>query len=1229
MALQIYLPQDRLRALVCGKTLPDRTYGAALFADISGFTPLTEALRNALGPRRGAEELTKHLETVYSTLVTEIERYGGSVIDFAGDAMMCWFSATQGEETAGKLASPSVLAVACGLALQRAMSAFAKITLPDNSTTSLSVKVAIATGPARRFIVGDPDIHLMDALAGATIARTALAEHQAQKGEVLIDSATVETLGEGLDIRGWREDDESHERFAVVAALTQPVAPPAVVPINMGNLSAEKLYPWLHRPLIEREQAGQDSFLAEFRPCAVLFMRFIGIDYDRDEAGAQLDTFIRQAQAIVTRHDGTLLQITIGDKGSYAYINFGISTAHEDDAHRAVKAAVELRQAASALGFLEPLQIGVTQGFLFAGANGGGTRKSFGAMGDDVNLAARLMTNASPGEILLSGHTHREVERWFVFEPRPPLAMKGKAEPLPVFALTGERRQHALRLQEPNYALPMVGRQNELQIIDEKLNLALTGKSQVVGIVAEAGLGKSRLVAEVIRLAHKKGFVGYGGACQSDGIHTPYLAWKPIWSAFFSLDPEFPLRKQMRLLEGEIEDRAPVRLQAMPLLNIVLDLDMPDNEFTGALEPKYRKSALHALFEDCLRSAAQDKPLLIVIEDMHWIDALSHDLLEEMAKMLSDSHLCFVLAYRPPEITSGQVPRLESLPAFTKIELRELNRAEAEQAIRAKLAQLYPARTGTLPSILVDNLMERAQGNPFYLEELLNFLHDRGLDPLNATALEKIELPDNLHALIMSRIDQLSEREKITLRVASVIGRLFRAAWLTGYYPALGELTHIKVDLQKLEGLDITPLDTPEPELAYLFKHIVIHEVTYESLPFALRAQLHEQLAIYLEQQIVAGNLPEAPLLNMLVHHYTHSNNRDKQRVYLRKAGEAALNVSAFHTSADYFARLLDLTPADDPTRAALALKLADAYFNLGDFPATRATIEKAQAAAKTDSDRAAALTLLGNTTSNLGDYAEAQTILAEAVSLAHASHDSSTLCRALYAMGSNYWRLGNLDEARIALEESLSLARTLGDLTRELFALNGLGGVAINQGNTAKAEQIWQEVYTRAIAAGNRDRAMAALNNLGAVADEQKDVPLEQKYTQQALALAREIGAQRSIALLLINLGYVDTKLGNLSAARTGLREGLALALRLGVLPWMVLVMVNFAELAHAEGQTERALVLYGLARRHPAWSGEHQRQLDLALSGWALDPFVVEAGLAKGAELDWDKIIQELLKG
>ena len=407
------------------------------------------------------------------------------------------------------------------------MKSFASIALPNGRIAALTLKVAVASGPARRFMVGDPTIHYIDALAGATVSRTSTAEHLATKGDVLIDEATANMLGEKLFIKEWREDSESKERFAVVTNFANKLSELAL-PTTTRPPAANKLRVWLHGAVYEREQTGEESFLTEFRPCVALFMRFMGIDYDSDVAEKQLDTFIRQAQSIVERYEGMFLQITIGDKGSYAYINFGALSVHEDDARRAVKTALDLKKAAAGLGFLEPLQMGITQGTLRVGAYGGKTRSTFGALGDEVNLAARLMTNAAAGEILLSGHFHKVVANDFSFEPRAPLAMKGKAEPLPVFAVTGERQQRAIRLQEPTYALPMVGRTQELQIINDRLDLAEQGTGQVIGIIAEAGMGKSRLVAEVIRAARRKGFAGYGEACQSDAVNTPYQAWKSV-----------------------------------------------------------------------------------------------------------------------------------------------------------------------------------------------------------------------------------------------------------------------------------------------------------------------------------------------------------------------------------------------------------------------------------------------------------------------------------------------------------------------------------------------------------------------------------------------------------------------------------------------------------------------------------------------------------------------------
>ena len=317
-----YIPTDRRRALARGETLPDRAQGSALFADISGFTPLTEALARELGPQRGAEEISRHLNLVYDALIDELDRYSGSVTGFSGDAITCWFDDDSG-----------LRATACALAMQRAMGRFATVTLPSGACIALAMKAAVATGTVRRFLVGDPQVQLLDVLAGAILDHLAAAEHHAQKGEVVLDPAAVASLGGAAQVAAWRDDDDAGQRFGVVGGLTRPVTPSPWPALPSDALSDEQVRPWLLPPIYERLRSGQGEFLAELRPAVALFLRFAGIDYDADpQAHAKLDDFIRRVQHILARYDGTLLQLTIGDKGSYLYAAFGAPLAHEDDA---------------------------------------------------------------------------------------------------------------------------------------------------------------------------------------------------------------------------------------------------------------------------------------------------------------------------------------------------------------------------------------------------------------------------------------------------------------------------------------------------------------------------------------------------------------------------------------------------------------------------------------------------------------------------------------------------------------------------------------------------------------------------------------------------------------------------------------------------------------------------------------------------------------------------------
>ncbi|MCA9980535.1 MAG: AAA family ATPase, partial [Anaerolineales bacterium] len=699
--LATYLPQDRRRALAQGKTLPDRAHGSVLFADISGFTPFTEALRHAYGPRRGAEELTNHLDAVYTALIAEVKRYGGSVTGFAGDAITCWF------DTADGSAPPR--AVACAVALQRAMQAFAEIPLPNGEMGQLTIKIGIATGEVRRLVVGDGAHYWLDVLVGETVNHTAVAEQLAATREILLDTATIHALGETITLSDWRTHAETAQRFGLLAHFTAPPPPSPAPPLP--ELDEETTRPWLTPLVYEREKTGHALLQTDFRPCVALFVRFVGIDYEADTAADQLNQFIRPLQAILAHYEGTLIDLTFGDKGSYAYINFGALSIHEDDARRAVKTALRLRELARTLSFLEPLQIGITSGVLRTGAYGGITRRHYGALGDEVNVAARLMSTAVAGDILVSQDVYQATQSDFLFEPQTHLHLKGKTAPIPVYRLTATQPTHPSPLHEPAYALPMVGREAELATITHKLDLVAGGASQIVSLVGEAGLGKSRLAAEVLRLAHGRGFASYGGACQADGLNTPYLVWKQIWVSFFGLESTQPPAEQIRHLRQQVRRYAPERENALPLLGRLLDLPLPENRFTEGLEPKSRQTALHALLEDCLKQACAASPLLILIEDLHWIDAPSHDLLVELAQSCVAYPLFFLLVYRPTDLPRLQAPRLEARPNFTPLPLAALNEMEARQMIQAKLNQLYPNRASEIVPALVQTLLVRAEGN--------------------------------------------------------------------------------------------------------------------------------------------------------------------------------------------------------------------------------------------------------------------------------------------------------------------------------------------------------------------------------------------------------------------------------------------------------------------------------------------------------------------------------------
>ena len=1162
----VYLPTDRLQALVSGEDLADRVQGTALFADLSGFTALTEMLVQDLGPQRGAEELLVFLDQIYEPLVSQVGLYRGSVIGFSGDAITCWFDKDNG-----------LRAAACAIAMQKDMASFTSMRTSSGRSISIGVKVAVASGTARRFLVGDPSIQVVDVLAGAPLEKLASAEHQASKGEIVLDPVTAKALANKIDIAEWRLDEATGERFAVMVSLKVAVEPHPWPAVDPGAVDKEAVRSWLLPPVYQRIQSGGGEFLAELRPAVALFLRFGGIDYNNDkQAGEKLDEYIRKVQQVISRFEGSLIQLTIGEKGSYLYAAFGAPIAHEDDARRAVSAGLELRRLAPIAEREGLIQIGISEGRMRTGAYGSRSRRTYGVLGPQTNLSARLMQVAAPGQILVSPVIYKSTSEAFDWEQLPPIKLKGVAEPLPVFSLRQESIQQAIHLQEPRYSLPMIGRRTELVLIEDRLEQVLQGRGQVVMITGEAGMGKSRLMAEAIHLSLGCNLEGHGGECHSYGTNTSYHLWYSIWRSFFKLDPGWSLDETTAALHERLVDVDQKLVQRLPLLGPVLNLPLADNDLTRSLDAKRRKTLLEGLLVTCLRARANQVPLVFVLENTHWLDPLSGELVNVIARSIANLPILMLMAQRPFSEGEADADHLQELPFFTGISLAEFSPEEAAQLINLKLEQVMGVQAN-IPPRLVEEISRRAQGNPFYIEELLNYLRDKNIDPRDIQALEHVDLPRSLQSLILTRIDQRTESQKITLKVASVIGRLFIAAWLWGAYPELGDSAAIINDLDVLSRLELTPLERTEPELTYLFKHIVTMEVAYDSLPYATRALLHDQIAQFIER-----TLPEevGRYVDLLAFHYSESNNEPKKREYLLKAGMAAQTNYANQAAINYYQSLLPLL--DGREKIDVMLKFGQVLELVGDWDEARDLYQQGLEIGEALGDRrsqARCQISMGELFRKRGAYKEASSWLQLARQGFEFVSDLAGVGQVLHSAGTLSAQQGKYPEAREFYEESLGIRRDLGDQTNIANLLNNLGILARYERDDTQARQLYLESLSIRREIGDRWGIAVSLNNLGIHAMDQDELEDARTYLEEAVGLQREIGDQYYLANFLNNLGNVARAQGEYEYASRLYDESLERNRELGDGWQIAYVLEDIGGLAAMAGDPQRALKLIAAA--------------------------------------------------
>ena len=891
---------------------------AVLYTDIAGFTPLAETLAKR-GPG-GPEELGRLLNSFFEPLIEEIADYGGDVVKMAGDALVAVWTA-EGDRT---LTEATVRAARCALAVQARMAGH-----EVGNGLRLSLKAGVAAGELQTMHVGGVRDRWEFVVAGKPLVDMGIAEHLAKPGDVIIAPdawGLVGTACEGVPLE--------HGCVRLVS-VRQPIARKAMPAPDVSEDLAQVLWGYVAGAIRSRLEARQVDWLAEMRRVTVLFVQLPDLNEGRVDPLPRTQVVMRALQETLYQHEGSVNKISVDDKGITLLAAFGLPPlAHGDDAARGALAGLAIRDALARLG--ERGSTGIATGRVYCGEVGGPGRREYTMIGDIVNLSARLMQASWDFGNLLCGEVTAQAARARVeFERLPPVSLKGKAGLIPVY-----RPQRPAPAAARNGAL--FGREAERAALGQALEAQAAGRGGLVIIEGAAGLGKTMLIADMIDRAKERGFVAVVGSASAIETNTPYFAWRPIFRELLGIDDDSTAeanRERVRARLGSIG-----RFEAMTaLLNDVLALDFPATEITERLTGVVRADNTRELLMEVVRTAANAAPMIIVIEDAQWLDATSWALVGAAAELVPAALL--VLSSRPRDHWPAEVAALIDSPKTTHLRLAPLSGADLVALACDRL------NVRELPEAVSDVLRTRVDGNPLFAVELTLSLRDAGLIVIDGTTCrlapgvepEQIALPYSMHGAILGRIDRLDPSQQLTLKAASVIGRLFPIRTLRDIYPIESEREQVSDYLQILDQLEFTREETAVLDTPHAFKHAMIQDVSYRLMLEAQRRSLHRSVALWYERE---GGPDLGLHFPLLAHHWDRAAEAGRTVDYLDRAGERALRGGSYREAIDFFERAITVEGASEggdlDRRARRQQALGEAHLALGDLPNSRTHTSRA-----------------------------------------------------------------------------------------------------------------------------------------------------------------------------------------------------------------------------------------------------------------------------------------------
>ncbi len=1100
--LAAYLPLTLVRDILQqGPIVPGHPHtliAATLFADISGFTAMSEELAGD-GPR-GAEEVNRVLLQTFTAMVDVIHNLGGAISHFYGDAMSVYFPEEDGQAAAR--------ALACAQQMQQLMlSRFHTVQTSrpagKNPGFPLTMKIGVGYGRCQEWVVGSPQSSLEFVLAGPAVDEAAQAEKQASAGQIVASCAVLQ-----------HANLPCSQPFALLeAALPAPSARPLLNWLAYDSPALQRLIktalPFIPPALQQRLTTPGLEVLAEHRPVTSMFVQF-ELEQHGETAlsGAQLQQYYLWACQVVARFaqaNGRVNRVLTGDKGNQLHIIFGAPVA-PDAPEQAIRCALALQRERPA--FVSAQRIGLCTGKVFAGPVGSETRREYTVVGDVVNLSARLTAVCAPGDVLTEASSAERVANLLEFAPLPPRKMKGKQSEVTPYRAIGERVALTQVQAYFDVERPLIGREAELETLQAALHAARQGSGGLAIISGSAGVGKTRLLGELVRQWQNDGGMALLGICYPHTADTPYAAWQTIWQTFFRLSPNMDAAAQATAVQQMTRALWPGVGDDVGLWAEVLSLPIPQAPHLAELTAEARQARFFTLVLRCF--LASGTPLLLTLENIHWADQATLALIDHLTLHLRHAPIYLALTVRDSALLE-QLRAKQDVPC-TILHLSDLSPQEGRRLLHHLLGATE------LPPIIEQQLgLRDREGrdspvNPLFLQEATNMMlevgvlrRENGHLYIHEGRLRQVQLPDTIHGLLLARLDRLSPASRDLLQVASVIGRQFGVEPLRVMLPGFSRSV-VNELLTSLSAEEMTRLITTEPDWIYLFQHAMTHEVAYESLPYVRRQDLHAGLAQWLEEAY-AENLK--PIHAILAYHYSRANDHAKAIHFALAGAEDARNVFANGDAIELYnlaeAHLLalgletwwetavtlylcrshvrilagDLVGAAED--AARALPLAQAHGNMADVVIAHnnlaeiryrqgkftEALEQANhvitnlATHATPDQLARAYILAGWTTSSRLEHENALAYLKHAEEICQATNNHYRRALALEAMAFHYYGQRKLADALAAMQQSVTLSRKFSTPVNIGFALNNVAYLQFEVGRAEEALSTFNEAVS------------------------------------------------------------------------------------------------------------------------------------------------------------------------